>query len=139
MGIATAVTGDHIQFTNNNWSFSVSELKRALQVDRCLVINDFTALALSLPVLAPQDLQALGGGLAVANTAIALLGPGTGLGVSGLMPDGRGGYTAISGEGGHVTLAPADDFESDILNALRKQFAHVSAERVLSDQGLVNL
>lgn len=139
MGIATAVTGDHIQFTNNNWSFSVSELKRALQVERCLVINDFTALALSLPVLTPQDLQMLGGGTAIAHTAIALLGPGTGLGVSGLMPDGRGGYTAISGEGGHVTLAPADDLESDILTALRKQFTHVSAERVLSGPGLVNL
>jgi glucokinase len=139
IGIATAVTGDHIQFTNNNWSFSVAELKRSLQVDQCLVINDFTALALSLSVLAAQDLQSLGGGAAVAATAIALLGPGTGLGVSGLIPDGHGSYTALSGEGGHVTLAPADDFESDILTALRKQFAHVSAERVLSGPGLVNL
>lgn len=139
IGVATAVTGDHIQFTNNQWSFSVSELKRALNVNQCLVINDFTALALSLPALQSHDLQPLGGGASLANTAIALIGPGTGLGVSGLMPDGRGGYTAISGEGGHVTLAPADDFESSILTALRKQFAHVSAERALSGPGLVNL
>jgi glucokinase len=139
IGIATAVTGDHIQFTNNAWSFSVAALKKALQVQECLVINDFTALAMSLPALAAADLKPLGTGIAVANTAIGLLGPGTGLGVSGLMPDKIGNYSAISGEGGHVTLAPTDDFESAVLTQMRTQFAHVSAERILSGPGLVNL
>jgi glucokinase len=139
IGIATAVTGDHIQFTNNDWSFSISELKTALDVERCLVINDFTALALSLPALVSADLRPLGGMKATAGSPIALIGPGTGLGVSGLMPDGNGGWNAISGEGGHVSLAATTPLESEIVTALRTRFGHASAERVLSGPGLVNL
>lgn len=139
IGIATPVTGDRIQFTNNDWSFSIAELKAALQVERCLVINDFTALALSLPALRPQDLKPLGGGTAVANAAIALIGPGTGLGVSGLLPNGLGGWSAVSGEGGHVTLAATTAQETAVLEVLRRQFGHASAERVVSGPGLVNL
>ena len=139
IGVATAVTGDHIQFTNNDWSFSIAGLKAALAVERCLVINDFTALALSLPALRAQDLRPLGGDTAVANAAIALIGPGTGLGVSGLLPNGLGGWIAVSGEGGHVTLAATDAQEAAVLEVLRQQFGHASAERVLSGPGLVNL
>ncbi|MBC7917593.1 MAG: glucokinase [Rhodoferax sp.] len=139
IGIATAVTGDRIQFTNNDWSFSIADLKSSLQVERCLVINDFTALALSLPALGEEDLMPLGGGAATANAPMALIGPGTGLGVSGLLPDGRGGWNAVSGEGGHVTLAATDALETSVLEFLRRQFGHASAERVLSGPGLVNL
>jgi len=139
IGIATAITGDRIQFTNNDWSFSIADLKAALQVERCLVINDFTALALSLPALGPQDLTQIGGGAAVADTPMALIGPGTGLGVSGLLPDGHGSWIAVSGEGGHVTLAATDALEATVLEFLRRQFGHASAERVLSGPGLVNL
>ncbi len=139
IGIATAVTGDRIQFTNNDWSFSISDLKNSLQVERCLVINDFTALALSLPALGQEDMQPLGGGTAIPSAPMALIGPGTGLGVSGLLPDGRGGWNAVSGEGGHVTLAATDALETKVLEILRAQFGHASAERVLSGPGLVNL
>ena len=139
MGIATAVVGDFVEFTNSQWSFSIAELKAALQVQRCLVINDFTALALSLTALEPTDLKLLGGGPRVADAPLALIGPGTGLGVSGLFPDGRGGFVPISGEGGHVTLAATDDLEAAVLNHLQQQWGHASAERVLSGQGLVNL
>jgi len=139
IGVATTVTGDEIRFTNSNWAFSVAQLKQLLNVDQCIVINDFTALALSLPVLKAQDLQLLGGGTPAANTAIGLVGPGTGLGVSGLVPNGRGDYVALSGEGGHVTLSPTDALESNVLEVLRGTFGHASAERVLSGSGLVNL
>lgn len=139
MGIATAVVGDLVEFTNNQWSFSIRELQAALQVRRCLVINDFTALALSLPALEPADLARWGGERAAANAPVALIGPGTGLGVSGLLPDGRGGFVPISGEGGHVTLAATDDLEVAVLRHLQHQWGHASAERVLSGPGLVNL
>ena len=139
IGIATAISGDWVRMTNNAWVFSIAEFKRALALDRCLVINDFTALALSLPVLRADELRRMGGGEAVADAPIALLGPGTGLGVSGLMPMGGGRWSPLSGEGGHVTLAPHDDLESDVLKALRSTFGHVSAERLLSGQGLVSL
>lgn len=139
IGIATAITGDEVRMTNSPWAFSIAGLRRELGVERCLVINDFTALALSLPALAPGDLRALGGGAAVAGAPLALLGPGTGLGVSGLLPDGAQRWSALSGEGGHVTLAAMDDEEAAVLGVLRRRFGHVSAERALSGAGLVNL
>jgi glucokinase len=139
IGIATVITGDDVRVTNSSWRFSIAEFQRALSLERCLVINDFTALAMSLPALKPSDLRAVGGGAAVAGATIALLGPGTGLGVSGLVPDAAGRFTALSGEGGHATLAATDDVEAALIGILRRQFQHVSAERVLSGSGLVNL
>lgn len=139
IGIATAVTGDQVRMTNNAWAFSIRDFQQALGLARCLVINDFTALALSLPALGSQDLQSLGGGVAVPGRAIALLGPGTGLGVSGLIPDASGQLHALSGEGGHATLPATNDREAAVLAHLRKTLGHVSAERVLSGSGLVNL
>ncbi len=139
IGIATPVTGDEVRMTNHPWRFSIAELRRALGVERCLVINDFTALAMSLTALGADDLRAIGDGQAVPGMPIALLGAGTGLGVSGLLPDASGHWQALSGEGGHVTLAAATDEEAEILALLRRRHGHVSAERVLSGAGLVNL
>ena len=139
IGIATAVAGDEVRMTNHPWTFSIRDLQRRLGVERCLVINDFTALALSLPALGPADLLAIGGGAAVAHASVGLLGPGTGLGVSGLMPLADGGWSALSGEGGHVTLGAADAHEAAVLALLRVRFGHASAERALSGPGLVNL
>lgn len=139
IGIATAVTGDEVRFTNNAWAFSIQGFKRALGLEHCLVINDFTALAMSLPALGATDLQAVGTGSAITGAPMALIGPGTGLGVSGLVSQGSGQWSALSGEGGHATVAPADDYESELLTCLRRRFDHVSAERVLSGNGLINL
>ena len=139
IGIATAVTGDVVSMTNNSWVFSISQFKQSLGMRRCLVINDFTALAMSLPALGPADLRPVGAGVAVAGAPIALVGPGTGLGVSGLILTGSGQCCALSGEGGHATLAAVDDPEFALLALLRARFGHVSAERVLSGPGLVDL
>jgi len=139
IGVATAITGDEVRLTNSPWQFSISAFQRAMGLQRCLVVNDFTAMALSLPALRPADLRALGRGVAVAGASIALLGPGTGLGVSGLVPDAQGRYCALSGEGGHVSLAATNDREAALVDVLRKRFGHASAERVLSGSGLVNL
>lgn len=139
LGVATAISGDQVQFTNSPWSFSVADLKNQLEVDRCLVINDFAALAMSLTELGPQELVQWGDGQPVADTPKALLGPGTGLGVSGLVPSRSGAWTALSGEGGHVTLAATNDLESGVISLLTKRFGHASAERALSGSGLVNL
>lgn len=139
IGIATTVNGDEVRMTNYSWSFSIAKLKQSLGLERCLVINDFTALAMSLPTLGSGDLNAIGGGRAVNGTPVALLGPGTGLGVSGLLPRSGGQWSALSGEGGHATLAPADDREAALVAILRARLGHVSAESVLSGPGLLNL
>jgi glucokinase len=113
-------------------------LRAELGVSRLVVINDYEALALALPTLEDGELMWLGGGPGVAAANRAVLGPGTGLGVAGLMRIGDA-WRPVVGEGGHVSLAAQDDLESDALRVLRRQFGHVSAERVLSGPGLMNL
>ena len=139
IGMANPITGDAVQMTNHHWSFSIARLEQDLGVQRLAVINDFTALALSLPTLRPADLHRIGSGEAVPQAAQALLGPGTGLGVSGLLPGSGGHAVPIAGEGGHVTLAPGDAHEAAVVDWLRERYGHPSAERALSGPGLVNL
>ena len=138
LGIATPVVGDEVRMTNRDWRFSISALQRALGFERLVVVNDFTALALALPSLTADDLRPVGGGAAVPGTPLALVGPGTGLGISGLLSAGNR-WLPVAGEGGHATLAAADAREAAVIAVLRDRFGHVSAERALSGPGLVNL
>jgi glucokinase len=138
-GIATAVTGDTVRMTNHHWSFSIADLQARLGATRVRVLNDFEALAHAVPAFGPSDLCAIGGGARVPQAALAVIGPGTGLGVSGLVSDGHDGWRVIVGEGGHVTLPAANSREASLLAVLRERFDHVSAERALSGPGLVNL
>lgn len=137
IAVATPVTSDAVAFTNSPWSFSRAALARELNLSRLTVLNDFEALALSLPTLTAAQLIDCGPA-AAPKAMMAVVGPGTGLGVAGVLqtPDG---WQALPCEGGHVTLAAANDFESEILQYLRRRFTHVSAERVLSGIGLPNL
>lgn len=136
--IASPVTGDIIRMTNLPWEFSIANVRRDLGLERLDVINDFTAVALAIPELGEQDRIQVGDGSPVAGAPIGVLGPGSGLGVSALVP-GIEGWTALATEGGHVTMAPISDREGAVLAQLRKQYEHVSAERVISGPGLVNL
>jgi glucokinase len=138
IAIASPITGDRVAMTNHPWNFSVLAVRDRFGFERLEVINDFTALALALPKLASNDRLAVGGGAAVAGTPIGVLGPGSGLGLSGLVPSGNT-WIALTGEGGHATMAPATDRESAVLDRMRRHFDHVSAERALSGPGLVNL
>lgn len=138
IAVATPVESDAIRFTNSPWAFSIQELQARLGVARLAVINDFVAQALAMPHLAPADLEPLGGEAPTPGRAIGVLGPGTGLGVSALVP-GRHGWAALPTEGGHVSLAPHDAREMAVLATLVERFGHVSNERVLSGQGLLNL
>ena len=133
--VAASNTSGTIKLTNSAWSFECDALKRTLGVDNLLVCNDFEALAHSLPTLAPTDFQMVGAMMPTANLPKVALGPGTGLGVAAVIPTSRG-WIAVPGEGGHATLAASDDFEAEILSAARREFAHVSAERLLSGIGL---
>lgn len=138
IAVATPVTGDRIQFTNSPWSFSVETTRQKLGLERLLILNDFTALALALPLLGPNERRQVGGGTAVAEAPIGLIGPGTGLGVSGLVWSGHH-WIPLQTEGGHVTFSPANEREWAIYRILRRQLDHVSPERLLSGPGLVNL
>jgi glucokinase len=138
--VATAVGGDRVEFTNSGWAFSRRDTQRALALDELLLLNDFEALAMSLPRLHGAQIRPFGSaplppaGAPAAGT-LAVVGPGTGLGVAGLVPT-RQGWVAVPGEGGHASLSAADDFEAALLAAVHRFYAHVSAERLLSGIGL---
>jgi glucokinase len=141
VGIANPIVGDFVRMTNFHWAFSIEAVRQSLGFERLLLINDFTALALSLPALRPEHLRRIGGGGAADPVAaVGLVGAGTGLGVSGLVRvDGGKRSIPLGGEGGHVSLAPASAREDAVVAALRDKFGHASAERALSGSGLVNL
>ena len=141
LGIANPVTGDKIRMTNHHWTFSISEMARNLGVSKLNVINDFTALALAIPSISKDQLVQVGGKLAVDLSPKAIIGAGTGLGVSGLLPvdTGLDQWVALAGEGGHATLAAHTETEYRVIELIRQRYGHVSAERVLSGQGLVDL
>ena len=138
LSVACPVTGDRVSLTNHPWSFSIEAIRRRFGFQTLEVVNDFSAVARSLPLLGDGDRMQVGGGRPAAGAAIAVLGPGTGLGVSGLVPAG-GGWAVIEGEGGHVTMAASGPREAEVLAEVGREFDHVSAERVLSGPGLVSL
>ena len=138
LAVATPVSGDQVRMTNSHWSFSRAALSAQLGLEELLVLNDFAALALALPHLHDDELRQVGGGAAQRRRPLAVLGPGTGLGVSGLLPCDDG-WVALSGEGGHVSCSPVTPRESAIVEIVRRRYPHVSAERLICGDGLVNL
>jgi glucokinase len=138
LAVASPVSGDQVTMTNHPWSFSIEALRQRLKLERLRVINDFVANALAIPYLGEGDRKPIGSGCPEAGSPIGVIGPGSGLGVGGLIPTASE-MTPIASEGGHVTMAAANEKESAVLSLLRKRYDHVSAERVLSGPGLVNL
>ena len=138
IAVACPVETDWVDITNQPWSFSIEQLRQDLGLEHLRVINDFTALAASIPRLGPEDTQLLKEGIAVEHAAIAVLGPGTGLGVSGLI-ESDGHWVPLSAEGGHTTLTATNQREWDVIEILREKFGRVSNERILSGPGLANL
>ncbi|MFP8779536.1 glucokinase [Hydrogenophaga sp. RWCD_12] len=138
IAIANPITGDMVRMTNHDWAFSQSAVKAEFGLHNLRLLNDFTALALALPDLPADELRQVGGGEAVPGVAMGLVGAGTGLGVSGLLPDGFGGWVPLEGEGGHVTLPATTARERTVMDGLIRRYGHASAERVCCGQGLVD-
>lgn len=138
LAVAAPITGDVIELTNFRQRLSTSELCRDLGVRSVRFINDYTAIARGLPYLTAHDRVQLGGNPGVDDAAMGVLGPGTGFGVSGLVPLGDR-WASIVGEGGHCTLAATTAEEFDVISRIAETFGHVSAERVVSGPGLLLL
>jgi glucokinase len=136
--VAGPVFGDRAEVTNLSWKMSASALAEAFSIKRVALINDFFAVALGVPMLAPSDLLSLNAGTRVASAPIAILGAGTGLGQAILVHDGVK-YNVVPSEGGHADFAPQDEEQTRLFLALQKKYGHVSWERLLSGMGLVNI
>lgn len=139
IAVAGPVTDGAIDLTNSPWRVSEAELA-TLGLNPVRLINDFEALAWGAPAIPEADLASLGGPAeGDASAAIAVLGPGTGFGVSALIRDGRGGEMAMPSEGGHACFAPGDAVEDEILRILRRRYDRVSIERLICGPGLLNM
>ena len=137
--VACPAKGPEIKFTNSSWHFVKADLRAEFQFDRFVVINDFEALAASVPALSGKQLAELRPGAPDPSSVSLVIGPGTGLGVGAYVPAGKGAWAVISGEGGHVGFAPNTDREIQLWQRMRKKYGRVSAERVLNGAGLVNV
>ena len=141
LSVAGPVGGNAIDMTNLGWRFSGADVAKALQIGRVHLINDYEAIAYSVSALGQADLRDIGPLSVVPKSereTLAIVGPGTGLGVGGYVRTANGLAPLVT-EGGHMDFAPGDDLEIEILKFLRARFGHVSAERVLSGPGLSNL
>lgn len=134
LAVAGPVESDLIDLPNNHWSFSGSELQASLGVE-VTIINDFSAQVLCIDGLLESELQWVGKARPKGGHVKAVVGPGTGLGVSALLPAGD----ILPSEGGHVAFAALDDHEACLLKELRQRYDRVSVERVISGMGLGNL
>ncbi|MGH8272148.1 MAG: glucokinase, partial [Gammaproteobacteria bacterium] len=136
--VAGPVRDGEATLTNRGWKISARALADRFGLEHCEVVNDFSGVALGVPALAPDEVEQAGGAQADAAAPIAILGPGTGLGVGGLVPTDAGGRVLVT-EGGHATLAPIDARSAAIIERLRVRFGHVSLERAISGQGMENI
>jgi glucokinase len=135
LALANPVDGDYVRMTNRPWAFSTDAVRRELGLSTLLIVNDFTALAMAIPGLKSEDLMQVGPGKPVPHAVLGVLGPGTGLGVSGGIPT-VDGFVTLGSEGGHVNFAPSDEREFAILQTAWREWTHVSNERLISGPGM---
>jgi len=138
LAVAAPEGGDDFEMINLGWRFSRSGLQESLELRELHIVNDFAAVARGLPALRDSDYTQIGSGNAAEGAPLVVLGPGSGLGVASLVPSG-GGWTAVAGEGGHVTLAAATSAEAEAIGHIRDSTGHCSAERVLCGPGIERL
>lgn len=136
LAVAGPVVGNRVRLTNADWDIDGDAVARTFGFGSVRLVNDFAAVARCLPLLGAADLDLIGAWNPEPRGACVAIGPGTGLGVAGLVPAGDSGWTPVPGEGGHVTLPAVTDAEAAVLAVLRRRVDHVSAERVLSGIGL---
>jgi glucokinase len=132
------VKGDTAHLTNLGWEVSGDRMRQRFHWEKVQLVNDLTATALAIGRLGPQELVPLNRAAGDKAGAVALVAPGTGLGL-GLMMNDNGRHLTLASEGGHADFAPTDEDEVRLWRYLRGRYDHVSLERVLSGQGLVNI
>jgi glucokinase len=138
LAVSGPVQNGRCALTNNPWVIDAADLRAACGFSTVRLINDFEAVAWALPRLSHDKLLQVGGGQQVVGAPLAALGPGTGLGMAFSIPYATG-HLVFPSEGGHSTLAGTSLREDAVIGYLRQRFGHVSAERILSGNGLENL
>ena len=138
LGIAGPIINNRVTLTNSVWTIDAAQLREVVGFETVRLVNDFEAMAWSLPALGASDLFPLGKQRAVADAPMLAVGPGTGFGVSCLIRQGATSYAVVT-EAGHATLPATSEREQRVIEQMRRHFDHVSIERALSGSGLENL
>ena len=142
LAAAGPVVENTVQITNNHWTLNAADISADFGIDAVRLMNDFEALAYSVPHLETADSLPIGlpelNPLPEDSFNVAIIGPGTGLGTAGLIKRGSS-LIPVVGEGGHVGFAPKSQVQIEILSALRSKFDRVSVERLVSGSGLENI
>jgi len=138
--IATAGTVhlDTFKPSNNDWTINKSDVASELNNIQVSWINDFNAQALATTLLSDNDVITIKAGIEQPDRLRLAIGPGTGLGVCGLIRSSSG-WVSVPTQGGHSDLSPNTPLEIEVLTLLQKKFGHVAVERILSGPGIVNL
>ncbi|MCP1454631.1 glucokinase [Pseudomonas kilonensis] len=136
LSVAGPVSGDEFRFTNNHWRLSNLAFCQTLQVEKLLLVNDFSAMALGMTCLRPDEYRVVCEGAPEPLRPAVVIGPGTGLGVGTLLDLGEGRFAALPGEGGHVDLPMSSPRETQLWQRIYNEIGHVSAETALSGSGL---
>ena len=138
LAVAGPVANNQVYMTNLGWSLSAVQLSAESGIQQVEIINDFAALAWATLELDMSGLYQIGRGTAQEHANRGIIGPGTGLGVSGLIY-GDDGWSVMAGEGGHVTISATTHAEAEMIGSVAREFGHCSAERLISGPGLVRI
>ncbi|NII11352.1 glucokinase [Oleiagrimonas sp. C23AA] len=143
LAIAGRIVGDEVHATNSPWKISAPDITAKLDIARVKLVNDFAAMSMSVPLLTESDLEVVGDAapapIGQGPHNFAVLGPGTGLGVGGLIVR-EGKPYVLETEGGHTGFAPENDEETAIREHLRQRYGHrISNERLICGRGLQNI
>lgn len=134
--MAGPVQGGEVELTNRNWQVSAKRLCDRFEFDDVQIINDFTAMARSVPEHSPDYFEEVLTGEEKPDLPVIVAGPGTGFGVATLFPLGDDAWRVLTGEGGHIAYAPRDTLEFDVASVLMRDQGYVSNELVASGMGL---
>jgi glucokinase len=138
LAVAGPVDGDEIELTNCDWVVKPRHMIANLGLEEVLVVNDFEAQALAVVALGAEHLEKIGGKEPEPGQGRVVLGPGTGLGVAGLVHS-RGIWIPVPGEGGHVDIGPRSERDFEVFPHIERIDGRISGEQILCGRGLVNL
>ena len=138
LAVAGPVDGDEIPLTNCPWVVQPQGMLDSLGLSDVVVLNDFEAQALAVVALGEEHMEKIGGGAPEADASRVVLGPGTGLGVAGLVR-ACGRWIPVPGEGGHMDIGPRTPRDFEIFPHLEPIEGRISGEQILCGRGLVNI
>jgi glucokinase len=138
LAVAGPVEGDEIELTNCDWVVRPKAMAAGLGLEDIVVLNDFEAQALSVVALGEDQMVKIGSGAAEEDASRVILGPGTGLGVAGLIHACHR-WIPVPGEGGHMDIGPRTERDFEVFPHLDKIEGRISGEQLLCGRGLVNI